>query len=890
MRGIICPASNNIAGVVAVGIPFQPALQHLVAALPGWAGFSYILIPPPAPLHEVVPTFCLAQHTRLDVVSATDGMKLAADTLYICPPGAGVSISDGALCVRPGEPHAPQALDALLKSLAEGYGARAMAVTPADGHADSPGRQAIRAVGGLVLALRDADHTAEDAPGLPPADIAAALLHHAAPAPPPLDVLAALNSADVALLLLDAGLRIRFFTPAIRAIFRLLPTDTGRPLAELQALAPDPDLMSDAAAVLRGDGIRVREIGTPDGVWFLRRVLPCWPREGAPQGAMHQRPDGVIITFHDVTERKAAAHALEEATQKADAATAAKSRFLSAVTHALRQPLQTLTLLQEMLGKATAGTPAERLVHLLETPLASMVGMLKALPSPEEPAPAAIPIPNSAPVMPAPLLRRVAEEFAPFAAERGVQLRVGPCGVAIRTDPVLFEQIMRNLLAAALHATRGGSVLLACRRRGAMRSLEIWTTRHDPSAQPPTDGASPDLSIARRLASLLGHRLLETSRQGGGRLFALEVEVPDGPPPQSAGYGMTGRVLLVAEDPELRLRFTRLLASEGHLVAEAADAAAAVQLIARGELRPELVVLDQGRAGDLSPLCLGATLRESMGAALPVIILTADTAAEIAREIALADCVQLQKPVRPSALTLLVRRLLLAAPADHADPMPAGVVPGATDDPAAGPRLVHLVDDDESVRLSLQRVLEHSGYTVHAHPSAEAFLDAYTPCAETCLLVDARLPGMSGFDLLTRLREAGDRVPAIMITGYSDVSAAVQAMKAGASEFIEKPVRGSALLGVIGRTMEQARDRGKLSAWRNEAAERIAKLTPRQRLVMERVLAGEPSKNIAADLGISRRTVETHRAAIMRQTGTRSLPALARLALAAARTSPPGED
>jgi two-component system, chemotaxis family, CheB/CheR fusion protein len=121
-----------------------------------------------------------------------------------------------------------------------------------------------------------------------------------------------------------------------------------------------------------------------------------------------------------------------------------------------------------------------------------------------------------------------------------------------------------------------------------------------------------------------------------------------------------------------------------------------------------------------------------------------------------------------------------------------------------------------------------------------------------------------------------------MITGNSDVAIAVEAMKAGASDFIEKPISRAELLACVDRALEQSRDTGKLLAWREDAASHIAGLTPRQRQVMGMVLAGHPSKNIAADLGISQRTVENHRASIMTKTGTRSLPALARLALAAA--------
>ena len=115
-----------------------------------------------------------------------------------------------------------------------------------------------------------------------------------------------------------------------------------------------------------------------------------------------------------------------------------------------------------------------------------------------------------------------------------------------------------------------------------------------------------------------------------------------------------------------------------------------------------------------------------------------------------------------------------------------------------------------------------------------------------------------------------------MITGNSDVPMAVQAMKAGASDFIEKPISRDELLASVERALEQSRDSSKLSARREDAAKHVAGLTPRQHQIMELVLAGHPSKNIAADLGISQRTVENHRASIMKKTGSKSVPALAR--------------
>jgi two-component system CheB/CheR fusion protein len=192
-----------------------------------------------------------------------------------------------------------------------------------------------------------------------------------------------------------------------------------------------------------------------------------------------------------------------------------------------------------------------------------------------------------------------------------------------------------------------------------------------------------------------------------------------------------------------------------------------------------------------------------------------------------------------------------------------------------------VVDDDDAVREAMRDLLQEDGRTVEIYASSEAFLAAYRPGREGCLLVDAQMPGMSGLALLQRLHSEGNRLPAIMITGQGDVPMAVEAMKAGAADFIEKPIRRDELFASIERALRHTRDSAKVFVSREAAATRLACLTSRQRQIMELVLAGHPSKNIAADLGISQRTVENHRAAVMKKTGSHSLSALIRLALAA---------
>ena len=182
----------------------------------------------------------------------------------------------------------------------------------------------------------------------------------------------------------------------------------------------------------------------------------------------------------------------------------------------------------------------------------------------------------------------------------------------------------------------------------------------------------------------------------------------------------------------------------------------------------------------------------------------------------------------------------------------------------------------------MRAVLEEDGRTVEDFESCEAFLAGLTPGRDACLLIDASLPGMSGLDLLRHLQQEGSKIPAVMMTGKADVGMAVEAMKAGALDFIEKPIGREELLASVARAFDQAHDSSKLVAWREAASAQIEGLTQRQKQIMEMVLAGAPSKNIAADLGISQRTVENHRAEIMKRTGAKSLPELARLAVAAA--------
>ena len=188
--------------------------------------------------------------------------------------------------------------------------------------------------------------------------------------------------------------------------------------------------------------------------------------------------------------------------------------------------------------------------------------------------------------------------------------------------------------------------------------------------------------------------------------------------------------------------------------------------------------------------------------------------------------------------------------------------------------LVYLVDDDEAVRDSLGMLFQSIGLAHEAYPSALDFLQHYDPTRLACLVADIRMPGLSGLELQQRLREQRAEIPIIFITGHGDVPMAVTAMKSGAADFVQKPFRDQDLIDRINKALDLDRERRKSRAEKDEIRSRIALLTPREKEVMQRVVRGQANKVIAMDLGVSQRTVELHRARVMRKLKMRSLAEL----------------
>jgi two-component system, LuxR family, response regulator FixJ len=196
--------------------------------------------------------------------------------------------------------------------------------------------------------------------------------------------------------------------------------------------------------------------------------------------------------------------------------------------------------------------------------------------------------------------------------------------------------------------------------------------------------------------------------------------------------------------------------------------------------------------------------------------------------------------------------------------------------------IVHVIDDDESARESLTFLLETADFRVRTYDSGKAFLDTVPGMEAGCVITDVWMPEIGGLEIVRSLKKLKLDIPVIVITGHSDVPLAVEAMKVGAADFIEKPYDGEALLAAVRSALNTRRLDAQRDGERAQIQERLAALSPRERQVLEGLVAGHPNKTIAHELGISSRTVEIYRANVMAKMQATSLSHLVRMALIAA--------
>jgi two-component system, chemotaxis family, CheB/CheR fusion protein len=394
------------------------------------------------------------------------------------------------------------------------------------------------------------------------------------------------------------------------------------------------------------------------------------------------------------------------------------------------------------------------------------------------------------------------------------------------------------------------------------------------------------LPIARRLALLLGHNLDVGSILGRGSVFAIEVPLRRSSCSDRTTQRCSPRptmverpsvdILVIDDDPEVRGLLELVLRSKGHRVTAVGDAVQALESLNAEDRTLDLVIADYNLPGSLNGLEITTLVRRACRHELPAIILTGDISKQTSIAIDRNGCVRLTKPVKVEELERRIALVLFD--------VPETTLQSAVNSSDIGCNIrgsVFVIDDEVSVREPMRELLEAKGWVAETYATCEAFLQADHPGRKGCVLVDARLPGMDGLDLVKQLNPQRHRLPTIMVTGYGDIRMAVDAIAAGALDFIEKPADYEKLHRSIRRAFEVMEGSSKLIASKATAAARAATLTARQRQIMTLVLAGQPSKNIAVDLGIGQRTVENHRAAIMKKMGVSSLPQLVRVGIAA---------
>ncbi len=700
------------------------------------------------------------------------------------------------------------------------------------------------------------------------------------------------------LVVLDHELRIVSASPSFYRMFVITPASAvGRRLPDLrdrcldvEALRAFLDRTAAGHAVIENQEV---EIDLPPRG---KRVLQLNAHE-IP--AVPPDKPRTLLAIDDITDGKRISMALEAAKKHAERANLGKSRFLAAASHDLRQPLQILVLLHGILTKKVTDADVLRLIGRFGDSLDAMSGMLNKLLDINQ-LEAGIVSPEIADFPIAVLLDRLRNDFSHRDESSALSCRVVSSRQTIRSDPTLLEQILRNLTSNALKYTAEGKIVVGCRRRGDRLRIEIWDTgsgipesqlraifeefhQLDNPARERSRGLGLGLSIVQRLADLLGHTIDVRSHLGKGSVFSIEVPCAEADPEAAelparrpaAGINGGETILVVEDDPILRETLQFLFEMEGYRTQVPGDGKAALQLVESGGLRPDILVADYNLPNGLTGLEVALRLREIFDKRFPAIIVTGDISANTLRSVADAGCIQLNKPIKGDDLSRLVRsQLAMLPPKDEVVSAPL-VIPAQNDLVPT----VFLIDDDNGLREVMRELIEREGRPVRAFASSEAFLRAYRPESKGCLLVDARLPGMDGLALLQRLKAENTNLRSIMITGHGEVAIAVEAMKAGAIDFIEKPFQPEELLASIERALELARDSSTLSIWRDTAAKRMASLTKREKEIMDLVIIGRPNKIIAADLGVSQRTVENHRAAVMKKTKSKSLTDLVRLSI-----------
>ena len=605
----------------------------------------------------------------------------------------------------------------------------------------------------------------------------------------------------------------------------------------------------------------------------------------------------VIAAILDLRPQKQIEISLLAAKAEADRANQMKSRLLAAAGHDLRQPLQTIGLLHGLLEKRMADRESRAILGRLDDTVATMANLLDTLLDIYQIERGVIE-PEITDFSVGDLLERKADDFATLAAAKGLTLRAVSSSMMIRSDRHLLQRVVANLLSNAIKYTDHGKILLGCRRRDGKLRIEVWDTgigipgdqlksvfdefyRID-RADSSKFGLGLGLYFVQRIAALLGHTVEVRSTPGKGTMFALTVSIANSAPPvpgrQSNGERTSKPRILLVEDDIAQLEALRVLLEMDGFCVDAVRSGheALARLRGPAHLLPDVLVTDYNLPGGMTGLQLIERMGTELGAQKPALIVSGDKSIAAAKAFERSGTKFVGKPVNAAGLLSAIDALVRISKPDwpgRKEQRPAIALPPL----AATGSDVAVIDDEPSVRDAFAKMLEAEGLNAATFESAEAFFGNPDYNRFRCLLVDVNLPGMDGFALQNRLKSEQADVPVIFITGSSDLPLAVKAMRNGAADFLQKPVHRAELRDSIARVMNGERKNANHRADEKDVAVRLGTLTEREKQVLEPMLNGKATKNIAADLGISLRTAEHHRQNVMHKMGAKSLTMLIRM-------------
>ncbi|TCH96310.1 response regulator [Roseococcus sp. SYP-B2431] len=677
------------------------------------------------------------------------------------------------------------------------------------------------------------------------------------------------------LILLDANLQVIFVNDPFREIFGGDGNEAGLRMLIGAALRAAPEL----STFLTSRDDRARRIDD----CVIQVSLPAHGARTLRLVASRVPPGRTLLGVDDITERVLLTASLERAKAGAERASRDKSRLLAAASQELRQSLQSFEAFYraQVEWENEAGLP--RHMKRLGFAIGEMAGVLDALQDGAQLDMGTLEFTTSAfPV--GSVLAGIDADFAASARLRGIRWRVVGCGRVIFSDPRILRRALRHVVSVLLRYTPVTRILIGCRPRGTGLRIEIRTqglqlplptfragfeAHHDGGVRGEgSEGMRLGLDVARRLGEFLGHVIRIDARSPGQAVFLTDVPTADGSASAVARAVRDGmsHVLIIEEDVELTVALRLLLERDGYAVMTSTDAAHALSLAL--EHPPALIITDYDLPGSMTGLDLARRMAGRREPPPAAILLTDGLGAGALGDIAAAGFDHAPRTADAGELLGQVRRLLPRAT-------------GAATLPATVPGRIFLLDDDPERRLRLRDWLGSQGWVAEEFATVEGFLEADTPERRGCVLADWSTAETRGRTLLAALRPLAHRLPVIALADQGDIHLAVTAISAGAIDFIKRPIQRDMLVRSLGKATAQVAEGEQQQASKAEQAARLASLTPRQREILERILAGAPNKIIAADLNLSQRTVENHRATLMAKLGARSLPELIRIVMGA---------